>query len=176
MRLRLTLAAVAIACSFGIAHADTINTFNLNAVLTSGTALGTVTLDENTGKFTASNITVVAGGMSAVFTGAPISQTTATGLSSNVFATSASSLVSFDLALPIASLVGYTGGSICTVTASCALDVTGVQFAGAADLTDATSGTLTLVPAVVVTPEPSSLLLLATGVLVLGGIMRRRRV
>ena len=175
MRFGLALAAVALAGSFGMAHADTLNTFNLSAVLTTGSASGTVTLDETTGKFTAANITVMASGASAVFTGAPIAQTTATGLSSNVFATSTLPLISFDLALPIASLIGYSGGSLCTITASCATDATGVQLVNAADLTDATSGTLTLVPATGVTPEPSSLLLLATGVFVLGGIMKRRR-
>ena len=158
-----------------MSYADTYNTFNLSAVLTSGTATGTVTLDETTGKFTASNILVVSGINSATFMGAAISQTNQTGLSSNVFATTSSTLISFDLALPISQLIGYTGGSVCTVTASCAADATGVQLVNAADLTDATSGTLTLAPTVGVTPEPPTLLLLATGVLALGTFMKRHK-
>ena len=180
MRLRFVLAAVTLLSAVGMARANTLSTFNLSATLTSGTATGTLILDSTTGKFTDANILVTSTAGSATFTGAPTSSIATTGLSSNVFATSSSPLLSFDLALPLASLKGYAGGSLCTITALCATDSSGVQLLGAADLADVTSGTLTLVPSIpvaaTVTPEPPSLLLIGTGVLVLGSFMRRRTV
>ena len=56
MRLLPVLAAAVVLGSLGVAHADTINTFSLSAVLVDGTASGTLVLDfETTGKFTASS-------------------------------------------------------------------------------------------------------------------------
>ena len=173
MRLRFVAVAALLFGSLGIAHADTMNTFNLSATLINGSATGTLTLNATTGSFTDSSIKVVTSGGTTYFSGAPTSSS-GTGYSSIFFATTTPSLFDFQLALPAASLKGYAGGSLCTTTAPCFGDAAGVQAVGAADLDDVTAGTLTLAPAVGVTPEPSSLLLLGTGVLVLGTFLKRR--
>lgn len=174
MRRLLVLASAVILGSIGIAHANTINTFNLSATLADGSATGTLTLDATTGKFINSNVKIVASAGTGTFTGVPASTTSGTGYTSNIF-NIPTTPYTFDLVLPFASLTNYTGGSLCTLTALCSLRDSGIESAGL-NVDAVTSGTLTLVSSVAVTPEPSGLILLGTGVLVVGGFLRKRTV
>lgn len=177
MRLQLVLAAATILSSFGAARADTFNLFNLSAILENGTATGTVTLDQTTGKFTASNIKYVystsSGSSSYIFTGAGVDNGSGSGYNSSLFTSTTDSEVTFQLALPLQSLINYKGGQLCTAGMQCATYDSSVQYMSK-DAYDVTSGTLTL--PVAVTPEPSALVLLGTGVLATGSLVRRRYV
>lgn len=178
MHKHFWLAAVFCLGLCGVAHADTFNIFNLNSVLQNGTATGTVTLNSTIGKFTNSNIRYVytnsSGTNLITFTGAGVDNGSGTGYNSTLFSTSVSPDITFQLALPLLSLKNYGGGSLCTSSAQCGTYDSSVQYQSS-DFADVTSGTLTL-PPVAVTPEPSSLLLLGTGVLVIGSFIKRRRV
>lgn len=179
MRIALALAAAAALLFGGVSHADTIHTFALNATLQSGTATGNVTLDATTGKFTGSAIALLYLATTYNFAGAP----TASASQPSYIRTSFASVTPggyFVLDLPVASLVGYTGGALCTFNAACAGAVSGVGVLSSVGLDAVTSGSLALQsspasPAPSVTPEPSSLLLLASGVLGLGVMLRPRR-
>ena len=75
-----------------------------------------------------------------------------------------------DLDIPTSTLVGYTGGSICTVGSTCP---NGISFSEASSTSNATtsgfvSGSLTAVP------EPASLALAASAMLGLAAWRRRR--
>ena len=172
MRLQLVLLATAAFSSIGVAHANTVSTFALSATLVDGSVSGTVTLDKTTGLFTTSNLSVMTSGGSAIFTGAPTSFASGSNYTTNVFASSATSIV-FDLVLPLNSLMSYTGGSLCTSALLCSGRESGLDLSGTI-LDPVTSGSLTANSVVTPIPEPPSLLLLGTGVLVLGVLMRRR--
>ena len=176
MRTQLVLAAAVVLSFFGVARADTYSTFNLNSTLASGTGSGTFTLDETTGKFTNSNFTYVYNSTTSfTFTGAGTQYASGTGYDIVNFSTPSSSTVTLQLVLPLGSLKGYQGGSICTPTAQCNNFDSSIQNNGT-DAVDFTSGTLALATPVVVTAEPPSLLLLGTGVLVLGIFLKRQTI
>ncbi len=194
MRKKLVLtAALLTAC--GVSRADTINVYNLSANASSGTVSGTLTLDATTGKFTASSISFLYTGVTVPgsglvngtaynFSGAGTNTQTGTGYSSNDFAgTGSASLFDFDLTLPTTSLIGYAGGSLCSTSQLCSGQASAIELMSTGvDYNRVTSGTLTLtsttapvIPAAV-SPEPSGLMLLGTGVLGMGVLLRKRYV
>lgn len=166
MRPFLALTAAAVLSVCGIARADTYSVFTLNANLAIGSASGTLTLDTTTGRFTGSNVT--AG--TTTFTSAPTSFTQYSGYDTTLFSGTGGSI--FTLDLPVASLMNYTGGALCSTSAFCGTLAASSFSSG---LNAVTSGTLTLNNPVAVTPEPSSVLLLGSGALLIAAVVLARR-
>lgn len=175
MRLQLLLTTAAVLCSLGTAHADTITTFNLNANLDDGgTVTGTVTLNTTTGVFTASNLTGIFEGYTAYFSGTSTRTDSGSNFVANIFQSTNYANTNFQLVLPVSTLRNYTPGGLCTAGgANCSTYDSSIRH-DQADYTDVVSGSLTNSVPVAVTPEPSSLLLLGSGVMALGAILRRR--
>jgi PEP-CTERM motif len=172
--LALPLAAV---CSL-TAHADVFGTFELSSQFQSGaSATGTITIDETLGSATTADFTYIFGGKSTVYD-TIISQQANDGVEFTQIGTLTNY---FGLTTP-GTWVGYTGGSLCTAKDNCpvsgfpgAFYVTAVIGQGPKGGFDiASSGSLTAEPNTGVTPEPSSIALLGTGLLGTLGMIRRR--
>jgi PEP-CTERM motif len=178
MRIQSVLAAAILATSL-IAHADTLSTFDLNATTVSGgSASGTVILDATTGQFTLADITVMTQGAQFLFNGVPApNQVSSFG---TVTFLQDSLNDRFYLSLPVSSLIGYTGGGLCSVLLHCGNSMVSVPSAFSANMTGPFSsdfveaGALTLASSAP-TPEPSSIALLATGLLGAVQLTRRHR-
>jgi hypothetical protein len=113
MRIQSVVAAAILATSL-IAHADTLSTFDLNATTVSGgSASGTVNLEATILLFTSADITVLTQGGQFLFNGVP--------LASPGYGTVWKDTLNnqFILSLPVSSLIGYTGGELCSVLLHC---------------------------------------------------------
>ncbi len=172
-RLLIAISVVAGLALSTSAHADT---FPITSTLSSGTLLGTITIDVVTGVATAGDFTIVSNGTTFVFSGADVNYSAPysvdTYFASFVDTTATDS---FSLVLPTVSLVGYTGGPICSYALLC----DGGTVSGFFDNSSANSGVYPSVDGFVgsaapAVPEPSSLVLLATGVTAAAGAFRRR--
>jgi hypothetical protein len=180
LRARLLSAAalILLAASTLALHADTFSTFNIDGTLSGGGSFsGTVLLDSTTGLFTGADFTVLSIGGPYNFVSAPAGQNV---ISTDTFVTfrQTGGLDLFALNLPEASLIGYMGGTLCSLDQPC-LGPSGLIYVSSPYGLDgsgpvAIAGTLTLASPTAVTPEPSSFVLLCTGVLGLAGATRRR--
>lgn len=172
MRLRLfpILIALFLPLSSALAHADTIETFQLQNVTFSfnGTATGTVDINATTGNFVSADIHYTDPAQTIDFTG-PTGATLPFGGFTQLYTDIDSGIYALVLDLPGSSLIGYTGGLLCTSSAPCN-GTFGALYANDIPVSAMVTGSLTPVPA----PEPSSLLLLGSGLIGAGAAIKRR--
>ena len=173
MRIRLLVISgllsvgVAIPCAAQRGCADCDTTFTLDSSFTDGGSIdGTLTLDPATDMFTAADLTV------AGFPSYQDGTLTEVGLQGPSFLgyyvdlySNGSPNADLNLFLDTASLVGYDGSPISFPTNVSFLSFPNDYFAGSGTLEPAS-----------VTPEPNSLLLLATGLLGFAGLAWRKAV
>jgi hypothetical protein len=182
MRLTLPKAAVAV-LSFLIAsafaHADNIQTFQLedtnlvnSSLYFAGTATGTITIDTTTGDVLSASLVYTGTPTTIDFSG-PAGPTTSTGSVTSTEFTDTTDTYFLDLNIPLASLINYTGGSICSL--STCEPFSWIHTAPRPDGSYATANYFTSgsLDPTTPTPEPSTLLLLATGFLAAFATMKQ---
>ena len=172
MRLHVPILACALLITGVAARADSV--FIASGAFDDGSRLsGTLTIDPTTGLITGSDL-ILTGASSYTFVNILNQSYTQSPGDYNVEDRDASSTDDFNFALPDPSqmpLINYAGGTICSIKNPCP-DGRGSNLF---DLTtngggpSLVSGTLTAV-----TPEPSSLVLLGSGVLGVAGVLKRR--
>ena len=157
-----------------IAHANPLTTFDLSTTFPGsfGAASGTVTINPTTGAVNSINFSFTGQPASAteIGSGVDLLGSGASGLVEldEQFSTPGNGFYSVDIVLPVNTLVGYTGGPICSTSNPCTGGVVSGFAYGITGNQPYTSGTLSA------TPEPASILLVSTGVVGLLAILRRR--
>ena len=172
---------LALALSGMSAYADSMTDFTLAAALqSSGTAQGTITIDTINGQVTGGNFTVNAPSPAP---GLPAITEVITTLrnagynGTNQIANFVYGTDTFDLSLPLPSLVGYRGSSLCSINERTGCTIANspsyyptifIYFGREASVA-AVTGSLTPASA----PEPSTCLLLGVGLAGILGIARK---
>lgn len=174
----LFAAAAILGLSAVAAHADVLTTYDLTGftlVSPNYSTSGTLTLDEDTGKWVGADVLLFKNGVTfATFTSASTSQNVVSAPPISFDGAEfvdQSGLYQFGLAILGTSYVGYTGGNVCSEGLFCDGVTTSFisipdastvfELAGTGSLTVDTSNPTS--PSA--TPEPSSLILLGTGLL-----------
>jgi hypothetical protein len=182
----VTLLVCGSARSETFSYSDTLVSFQ-NTYL--GTVAGTFDIDTAAGTITGSSFTVTIGGTLYSFSGGPSQQAQdRPDLYQATFRNAESD--DFVLALPVASLTNYGGGKVCSVVTPCTLvgesegpgtlpvlisNPTIFNNSGISSvLALAESGSLVPPVPVAIAPEPSSFILLGSGLLGAFGVVRRR--
>ena len=147
--------------------------FTASGTFANGATLGgTVTINPATGEVTAINLTVSAP-ISATLT---VAEGTGFGAAYVDFGVgTVSGTTDMTVALPGTTLVGFSGGPLCSTSAPCGGISSGVRVSGV--LTQLTSGSLTSGSSAAATPAPPSLWLALSGCLAafVYALRRRRR-
>jgi hypothetical protein len=168
MKIRSLLVAGVLVSATLAARADSFTRFTLNSsFFKGGTIDGTLTLDTTKDIFTGADLTVSGFSPSSDDgTLSSIGSQGSLGLYSVNIVSFSGPTADLDLFLPVSSLVGFDGSPI--------LDLSNVTFDIFGKTFVAESGSLEPASVTSVTPEPASLLLLATGLLGLAAFWRRR--